>query len=214
MKVYILFIFSCFIHAEALECGIKALVDNSMKRAITNCLSKNMTLNDIYDFSANSPKENEAPLKNKEDEGIKRNATSSNETKIRKTRSTRTTKFDRQVSEITTTNQPETETDQTTVETFSQQENCILQCILSRMNLTNQKGLPDQEKITNLLTKHSRGRELMDFLKDTTENCFRKLKEDSSKDSCDYSVELIRCMANEGKFNCGDWPAGDISLFN
>nr|UYW66747.1 odorant binding protein [Hippodamia variegata] len=202
---------------EALECGIKTLVDRDMKKAVSSCLTRNMTAKDMYDFSNYSPEENETSTSNTEDKANQNQMSNAREMKNRRIRSTVTKKFNRQVTEITTTIQPEADTESTTAPTYPQEEKCIIQCILSRLELTNEKGFPEQEKISNILTKKAKGRELVDFLKDTTIACFQKLKEDmtdSSKDPCDFSINLVRCLADGGKSNCGDWPVGDISLFD
>lgn len=58
--------------------------------------------------------------------------------KKRKARSSGGMKLNRQVS-ATTTTQPEVETEAATAESFAAEENCIVQCILSRMNLVSTK---------------------------------------------------------------------------
>lgn len=58
--------------------------------------------------------------------------------KKRKARSSGGMKLNRQVL-ATTTTQPEVETEAATAESFVTEENCIVQCILSRMNLVSTK---------------------------------------------------------------------------
>nr|ALR72500.1 odorant binding protein 12 [Colaphellus bowringi] len=89
-------------------------------------------------------------------------------------------------------------------------ENCIVHCVLEHLNLTDETGLPDHSKLSEELLKTASGRELRNFLQESTDECFQEVNEENDLDSCSYTTKLITCLADKGKSNCADWPAGAL----
>ncbi|KAK9887969.1 hypothetical protein WA026_000260 [Henosepilachna vigintioctopunctata] len=219
MRWCILLLLFGVVYNDALDCGIESRIDGAFRRAIVSCLTRNMTLNSIFDFSTLTSEESTTIIaKNTETTTTKNN--DSTQTSNYKKKSKR---YEREVAktkdiETTTTsdaeNETEMETATTTDEPTSIKENCIIQCVLSTLELTDKDGFPEHQKIEEGLLEHAKGREMEDFFRDTTDKCFQKVNSESTKDACEFSLELVKCLADFGKENCGDWPAGNISLFN
>lgn len=72
-------------------------------------------------------------------------------------------------------------------------------------------------------------RQLKDFLQDSTDDCFQMMEQglnaktngiyrlplfftflDVHVDPCYFSTQLIKCLAEKGKSNCGDWPMTEL----
>ncbi|CAH1116926.1 unnamed protein product [Phaedon cochleariae] len=92
----------------------------------------------------------------------------------------------------------------------SASEKCIVHCVLEQLSMTDDNGFPDHSKIINELMKDNPKREVKNFLQDTTDECFQEVDEANESDSCEYSNKLIICLAEKGKSNCADWPAGTL----
>ncbi|XP_074037896.1 odorant-binding protein 59a [Leptinotarsa decemlineata] len=98
-----------------------------------------------------------------------------------------------------------------TTETSSDSsENCIIHCVLEQLNMIDDNGLPERTKLSEELLKSATGRELRNFLQETTDECFQEMNEETDMDSCSYSTKLVTCLAERGRANCADWPAGGL----
>ncbi|KAI7815392.1 putative odorant binding-like protein [Rhyzopertha dominica] len=89
-------------------------------------------------------------------------------------------------------------------------QNCVVQCVFQRLGMTDSSGYPKHDKILEGLLRSSQGRELRDFLQDSTDECFRFMQQADTLDSCTYSSLLVTCLAEKGRQNCGDWPVGKL----
>ncbi|KAG5900185.1 hypothetical protein JTB14_035330 [Gonioctena quinquepunctata] len=99
--------------------------------------------------------------------------------------------------------------DETPIISQESPEECIVHCVLEELSLTGDNGFPDSTKFSEELLKGATGRELRNFLQETNDECFLEFNEDEL-DSCSYSNKLITCLAERGKSNCADWPAGAL----
>ncbi|KAL3272633.1 hypothetical protein HHI36_014099 [Cryptolaemus montrouzieri] len=174
-----------------------------------------MTLDNLFDFSSLVSKEEE-PVTSKE---IEKTTTTSTKKIPSTTMSEKARRISRSVNtqhhlETITTTESETETEAITEEIPPITRNCIIQCVLSNLGMTDNNGYPEHQKIVDGLLNNAKGQELKDFLEDTADRCFQKVDLDSSNDNCEFSLQLVKCLADAGKFNCGDWPSGDISIFD
>jgi len=76
-------------------------------------------------------------------------------------------------------------------------------------------GMPDRRKVSYLLTKDIRERELRNFFTDTVQQCFRYLESTGRgrHNKCSVSRELVKCMSEYAKAQCEDWQEHASMLF-
>nr|USE58850.1 odorant-binding protein [Lasioderma serricorne] len=92
-------------------------------------------------------------------------------------------------------------------------ENCVVQCVFEKLQMTNEKGFPEYSKILNGLLKGATGRELRDFLEESTNECFQQMERSTdASDPCNYSNILVTCLAEKGRQNCADWPVDSLAF--
>lgn len=87
---------------------------------------------------------------------------------------------------------------------------CVVQCVLKRLGMVDSSGYPDHVRISENLMKGVENRQLKDFLQDSTDDCFQMMEQDVHVDPCYFSTQLIKCLAEKGKSNCGDWPMTEL----
>lgn len=76
-------------------------------------------------------------------------------------------------------------------------------------------GMPERRKVSYLLTKDLRDRELRNFFMDTVQQCFRYLETGRGRhNKCAVSQELVKCMSEYAKAQCEDWEEHGNLLFN
>lgn len=77
-------------------------------------------------------------------------------------------------------------------------------------------GMPDRRKVSYLLTKDLRDRELRNFFTDTVQQCFRYLESNGRgrHHKCSAARELVKCMSEYAKAQCEDWEEHGNMLFN
>nr|XP_017024397.1 odorant-binding protein 59a [Drosophila kikkawai] len=92
---------------------------------------------------------------------------------------------------------------------------CVAQCFFEEMNMVDGNGMPDRRKVSYLLTKDLRDRELRSFFTDTVQQCFRYLDNvgRSRQNKCAVSRELVKCMSEYAKAQCEDWQEHGNMLF-
>ncbi|XP_017078826.1 odorant-binding protein 59a [Drosophila eugracilis] len=93
---------------------------------------------------------------------------------------------------------------------------CVAQCFFEEMNMVDGNGMPDRRKVSYLMTKDLRDRELRNFYADTVQQCFRYLENNSRNrhNKCTVSRELVKCMSEYAKAQCEDWEEHKNMLFN
>ncbi|XP_034654649.1 odorant-binding protein 59a [Drosophila subobscura] len=95
---------------------------------------------------------------------------------------------------------------------------CVAQCFFEEMNMADSNGLPDRRKVSYMLTKDLRDRELRNFFMDTVQQCFRYLENGRSSRSggnkCAQARDLVKCMSEYAKAQCDDWEEYGSLLFN
>ncbi|XP_017004314.2 odorant-binding protein 59a [Drosophila takahashii] len=94
---------------------------------------------------------------------------------------------------------------------------CLAQCFFEEMNMVDGNGMPDRRKVSYLLTKDLRDRELRNFFTDTVQQCFRYLESIGGRgrhNKCSVSRELVKCMSEYAKAQCEDWGEHGNMLFN
>ncbi|ALC42277.1 Obp59a [Drosophila busckii] len=101
----------------------------------------------------------------------------------------------------------------------SEMGQCVSQCFFEELNMIDANGQPDRRKVSYLLTKDIRDRELRNFYMDTVQQCFRYLEQSQSRynnnnNRCRMSRELIKCMSEYARAQCDDWEEHDNILFN
>ncbi|XP_017112946.2 odorant-binding protein 59a [Drosophila elegans] len=92
---------------------------------------------------------------------------------------------------------------------------CVAQCFFEEMNMVDGNGMPDRRKVSYLLTKDLRDRELRNFFMDTVQQCFRYLENQgrSRQNKCSVSLELVKCMSEYAKAQCEDWEEHGNMIF-
>eukprot|EP00099_Drosophila_melanogaster_P029385 NP_788429.1 Odorant-binding protein 59a [Drosophila melanogaster] len=93
---------------------------------------------------------------------------------------------------------------------------CVAQCFFEEMNMVDGNGMPDRRKVSYLLTKDLRDRELRNFFTDTVQQCFRYLESNGRgrHHKCSAARELVKCMSEYAKAQCEDWEEHGNMLFN
>ncbi|XP_076656867.1 odorant-binding protein 59a [Halictus rubicundus] len=81
---------------------------------------------------------------------------------------------------------------------------CVVQCFFNELNVVDQKGFPDRDSVIPLMNQDIRDPELKDFVEESIIECFRYL-ESNKKDKCEFSQNLLKCLAEKGQQNCEDW---------
>ncbi|KAJ8923086.1 hypothetical protein NQ315_001638 [Exocentrus adspersus] len=185
---------------QALECGIGKISGEDVKKTLSLCVKNNETLEKIWEMAASSA----TPAPDSSD---------SSSTETEKPKSARMSRVSKRASNA----ENQTAQDQTTVpltETTTSMSDmgdaCIVQCVFKQLGLTEANGDPDHNKIVEGLLKHATGRELRIFLQESAGECFQQVHEESNLDSCAHSTKLVTCLANKGRMNCEDWPAGNL----
>ncbi|XP_017054444.1 odorant-binding protein 59a [Drosophila ficusphila] len=92
---------------------------------------------------------------------------------------------------------------------------CVAQCFFEEMNMVDGNGMPDRRKVSYMLTKDLRDRELRNFFTDTVMQCFRYMESSGRgrHNKCSVSRELVQCMSEYAKAQCEDWEEHGNMLF-
>ncbi|EDW09075.1 odorant-binding protein 59a [Drosophila mojavensis] len=101
----------------------------------------------------------------------------------------------------------------------SESGGCVALCFFEEMNMVDGSGQPDRRKVSYLLTKDLRDRELRNFYMDTVQQCFRYIEHsrysnNNSNNKCSQARELVKCMSEYAKAQCDDWEEHGNMLFN
>ncbi|XP_076751488.1 odorant-binding protein 59a [Xylocopa sonorina] len=81
---------------------------------------------------------------------------------------------------------------------------CIIQCFFNELNAVDQKGFPDKDQVIPLMSQNIQDPELKDFVEESIIECFRYL-ESNKQEKCEFSQNLLTCLAEKGQQNCEDW---------
>ncbi|CAH1109941.1 unnamed protein product [Psylliodes chrysocephalus] len=208
----VLFTLSCYlVYLEALKCEIGQKNGDKIKQALSKCVKNNETLERIWEMSA-APTSFESSESSEEEkiQSVSKNSksdkSSRNKRSSKKDVSTSTEKDDDSTSDKDNANATE-DTRSTGTDTS---QNCIIHCVLNQMELADLNGLPDHSKLVERLLKDVNGRELRNFLQDTVDECYQEVNDEDNLDICSYSNKLVKCLADKGRSNCSDWPAGSL----
>nr|UWL63312.1 odorant binding protein 22 [Pagiophloeus tsushimanus] len=232
MKSVLVVFISCYVvYIEALDCGISRISGDEFKKVITECVKDNQTLNSIWDLALSiSAEDNDSSESSSDEEVPIRKGLSNMNTKNVKLASSGRTKRSRNTkgfnndspmsnkkysstTEETTTIQDERYEEKTSSNHVDQSDDaCIIQCIFEKLEMADSSGLPDHKKFADELLKTASGREVRDFLQESTDECFQQIEQEDSQNPCEYSSKLVTCLAQKGKSNCDDWPTGNLPL--
>lgn len=75
---------------------------------------------------------------------------------------------------------------------------------------TNRRKFPDKHRMTNMLLKNVRDRNLQTFIGDSVRECFNFVEANHTKDKCEFSRNLGSCLAARGHANCDDWDDKEV----
>ncbi|XP_076166251.1 odorant-binding protein 59a [Ptiloglossa arizonensis] len=81
---------------------------------------------------------------------------------------------------------------------------CIVQCFFNELNVVDKKGFPEQDLVIPLMIKNIQDPELKDFVEESIIECFHYL-ESSKREKCEFSQNLLQCLAEKGQEKCEDW---------
>ncbi|XP_068147450.1 odorant-binding protein 59a [Drosophila tropicalis] len=95
-----------------------------------------------------------------------------------------------------------------------EQGQCVAQCFFEELNMVDGNGQPDRRKVSYLLTKDLRDRELRNFYMDTVQQCFSYLENTRNRNNkCSQSRQLVKCLSEYAKAQCDDWDDHSTLLF-
>ncbi|RZB39598.1 uncharacterized protein BDFB_001231 [Asbolus verrucosus] len=207
MRAIVLFALT-IIHTEAFDCGIHMNRNEVLKAIINRCVNSNKTLEDLWDMN---------PMSSESDSSSSSEEELAVDGKMMQTFRTRRSNVKHQEPNRyqlpDPTNDTDSEQNNTTESSHSGEgvaENCIIQCIFENLEMADSNGYPLHDKILEGLLKNVTGRELHDFLQDSTDDCFQEMDKEPTMDPCSYSIKLVTCLADKGKSNCADWPVGEL----
>ncbi|XP_076380282.1 odorant-binding protein 59a [Megalopta genalis] len=83
---------------------------------------------------------------------------------------------------------------------------CVIQCFFNELNVVDQNGFPDRDSVIPLMNQDIRDPELKDFVEESIIECFRYL-DTNKKDKCEFSQNLLKCLAEKGQQKCEDWDS-------
>ncbi|XP_054011640.1 odorant-binding protein 59a [Hylaeus anthracinus] len=86
----------------------------------------------------------------------------------------------------------------------NREQSCIVQCFFNELNVVDQKGFPRRDSVIPLMSQNIQDPELRDFVEESTIECFRYL-ESNKRDKCEFSQNLLKCLAEKGREKCEDW---------
>nr|AUF72975.1 odorant-binding protein [Anoplophora chinensis] len=197
-------------YSKALECGIGKVNSEDVKKTLSTCIKNNATLERIWEMASSSatPASDSSESSSMEDD----------QPQTQSAKLTRVVKRASNVQPKTVPPPTDEQNDKSTVQpdestTPSNSEfgdSCIVQCVFKQLGMTDDNGLPDHSKIVEGLLKNVTERELSIFLQEAAGDCFQQMDQDKNMDSCAYSTQLVSCLANKGRMNCEDWPAGNL----
>ncbi|EDW74309.1 Odorant-binding protein 59a [Drosophila willistoni] len=94
------------------------------------------------------------------------------------------------------------------------QGQCVAQCFFEELNMVDGNGQPDRRKVSYLLTKDLKDRELRNFYMDTVQQCFSYLENTRNRNNkCSQSRQLVKCLTEYAKAQCDDWDDHSTILF-
>ncbi|XP_055594184.1 general odorant-binding protein 71 [Uranotaenia lowii] len=83
---------------------------------------------------------------------------------------------------------------------------CLMQCFFQEMKMTNNDGVPEKQKVLQVVTKDLRSTDLREFYTDSIQECFNMIGLDNKlKEKCEVSLKFVTCLADRGQANCDDW---------
>ncbi|XP_076637142.1 odorant-binding protein 59a [Colletes latitarsis] len=85
-----------------------------------------------------------------------------------------------------------------------QEQSCIVQCFFNELNVVDQKGFPERDSVIPLMSLNIQDPELKDFVEESIIECFRYL-ESNKREKCEFSQNLLKCLAEKGHERCEDW---------
>nr|AIX97068.1 odorant-binding protein 22 [Dastarcus helophoroides] len=210
----LIFIFQ-WLSTDALICGINLNKNDNFNEIVSKCIQNNKTMEDVWNMVKALSSEVEESQEVTEAPKILSPKSRSTSRRSRRAASSRRNTRERSTTEATTTPEPEPEDDeQTTVETSTQVvedgKGCFVYCIFQNLGMTGDNGFPQLPKITDGLLKSATGKELKDFLQDSADECYQEAIKDDSANACEFSTRIVTCLADKGRSNCADWPAGNL----
>nr|WJJ63264.1 odorant binding protein 6 [Pachyrhinus yasumatsui] len=227
---FVLLVLSYIVYAQALECGILNLNNDQFRKVMTECVKDNQTLNKIWNMTSSDETEDSSESSEEEipvTRGINNNK-AGRLVPTKRTKRSRGSRFnnDSPMSNVqrkyggmspSTTEESttivESESEENTNNISNSEDTCILQCVFEKLELTDSNGLPDHKKFADALLKSTSGRELRNFVQESTDECFQQMDSEDAENPCQYSSKLITCLTDKGKSNCDDWPIEDISIY-
>ncbi|XP_015433278.1 PREDICTED: general odorant-binding protein 71 [Dufourea novaeangliae] len=81
---------------------------------------------------------------------------------------------------------------------------CAIQCFFNEFNVVDKKGFPERDLVIPLMNKDIQDPELKDFVEESIIECFSYL-ESNKIDKCEFSQNLLKCVAEKGQQKCEDW---------
>ncbi|KAF2902179.1 hypothetical protein ILUMI_04011 [Ignelater luminosus] len=199
----LLLCFVCyFVYAQALECGIvEQMEEDNIKNVLHKCMGKK-----VNEAEEKSEKMNKTSTESSEEteqgtHGARRGMTS----KIKRSLFNMNYHKNKKILKRDTVERVQDEDDskQNSNETTTQK--CVLQCIFTDLGMVDDNGYPEHNRVAQGLLKNAKGRELRDFIQDSTDECFQLMEQGEKLDTCEYATHLVKCLAEKGRSNCADW---------
>ncbi|XP_043470142.1 odorant-binding protein 59a isoform X2 [Leptopilina heterotoma] len=82
---------------------------------------------------------------------------------------------------------------------------CVIQCFFNELNLVDQRGFPEINSVSEIMTENIMDPELRDFVEESIFECFQYLQNNRNQDKCKFSQNLLSCLSDKGSERCDDW---------
>ncbi|XP_033252262.1 odorant-binding protein 59a-like [Drosophila miranda] len=189
----------CCCSVEGLKCRAQeGYGEAELKRVVRSCMHRSGNDNGNGNNNGNAPDDNEG------NRGYGRKVNRYDYGQEQDGRTNNGYRWQRRLKQTENRNSSESEGGQ-----------CVAQCFFEEMNIADGNGLPDRRKVSYILTKDLRDRELRNFFMDTVQQCFRYLENSRNRNNkCSQSRDLIKCMSEYAKAQCDDWEEYGSLLFN
>ncbi|KAK2575967.1 hypothetical protein KPH14_007328 [Odynerus spinipes] len=86
-----------------------------------------------------------------------------------------------------------------------QNDSCVIQCFFNELNVVDHRGYPMQDSVIQVMTEKVQDPELRDFVEESVTKCFHFLNSGTRNEKCEFSQNLVSCLAAKGKEQCEDW---------
>ncbi|XP_011498926.1 PREDICTED: general odorant-binding protein 71 [Ceratosolen solmsi marchali] len=85
------------------------------------------------------------------------------------------------------------------------EQGCIIQCFFNELNIVDQNGFPERSAVIGVMTQNIHDPYLQDFIEESVVECYHYLSNFNREEKCQFSQNLLSCLAEKGSEKCEDW---------